>query len=355
VTDPFRVLLVGAGEQAWESRGPSIQVLADDDVVLAALASPGDARRASTADRLGLERTYRSMGEALEAEPFDGVVIAAPNALHEPLTVEALAHGKHVLVEKPIATSVAGGGRMIDAASRAGRVLAVGYQYPWMHPGLIDLADAGALDTIFRVEARWTRAIGIPPQPEFWDRPDGGVAADLLGHLLSLALVAITAPARWVTATAWNGFGRAAYGAAFRAHDTLEALVNFEGGYTAHLVVAWDCNQREKEAIDVALQGHDLSIELPLMGREVDVERFFPTLHYRKGDTRVSRELTDPRPIQTEETFVAQARNWVRACRGTEPLRFPPETALEIQAILDAATASAASEGDPVAVSLEAT
>ena len=57
-----------------------------------------------------------SLERLLARADIDGVVIAVPNDLHEPLAVQALKAGKHVLLEKPMATSVAACDRIIEAA-----------------------------------------------------------------------------------------------------------------------------------------------------------------------------------------------------------------------------------------------
>jgi predicted dehydrogenase len=337
----MNVLLVGAGEQGWESRGPSIQALGRETAQLAGIADPDPRRLAWTADRLGVAATYASMTHALADAAIDAVILAVPNHLHEPLTLEALAAGCHVLCEKPMALDAAGGRRMIDAARRAGRVLAIGYPYPFMHPSLAELD----LRSVYRIEGRWTRRDGIPASPAFWDHPAGGAAADLLGHLLSVVRVGMPRHARTVTAHAWSRFGRTAHGDAFAGHDTLETLIAFDGGATAHLVVAWAANQAATESIGVAFSGVDRSVDAPLMGRETDVERFRPTV-YRRGLS--SRRGAAPLPV--EACFVHQARNWLAAARGEAALLFTAEDALAIQCVLDAVIASALDGGRPVDV-----
>jgi predicted dehydrogenase len=213
-----------------------------------------------------------------------------------------------------------------------------------MHPGVADLADAGELDSVFRVEGHWIRADGIPPNAAFWDHATAGAAGDLLGHVLSVVRVGVKSRPTSVTAFMWNRYGRATHGDAFAGHDTLEALVAFEGGETAHLVVAWAANQPAAESIGVTFHGSEASLDVPLMGRELDVERFRPTLYRRGEDPRT----LDGLPVQTEDTFVLQGRNWVEAARGNEPVRFPAEDALDVQAVLDAAIASASQQGRPV-------
>jgi predicted dehydrogenase len=67
--------------------------------------------------------------DVLRNPAVDAVVIATPVSTHFPLTVEALQAGKHVLVEKPLASSVAEGERMIEAAARARRLLMVDHTF----------------------------------------------------------------------------------------------------------------------------------------------------------------------------------------------------------------------------------
>ena len=73
------------------------------------------------AERHGIERVTTDW-EAVAADPsIDAVVIGTPNALHAPQAIAALSAGKHVLVEKPMATSVAECDAMIAAARRVRR------------------------------------------------------------------------------------------------------------------------------------------------------------------------------------------------------------------------------------------
>src|SRR5689334_20972792 len=66
--------------------------------------------------------------EMLDAIKPDVAVICAPHPFHPPLALDAFAAGAHVLVEKPMAVSVADADTMIEAADRAGRLLVVSFQ-----------------------------------------------------------------------------------------------------------------------------------------------------------------------------------------------------------------------------------
>ena len=62
-----------------------------------------------------------------ERESLDAAVIAVPTRFHCAAGVAALEHGLNILVEKPIATDLSEGGRLVAAAERANKVLAVGH------------------------------------------------------------------------------------------------------------------------------------------------------------------------------------------------------------------------------------
>src|SRR6478609_3907924 len=79
-----------------------------------------------------------AVAEALADPAIDGVVIAAPAADHARLAEAALATGKHVFVEKPLALTVADAERVVAAAAAADRVLMVGHLLQY-HPAFLAL------------------------------------------------------------------------------------------------------------------------------------------------------------------------------------------------------------------------
>jgi predicted dehydrogenase len=101
--------------------------LAGARLVGVAASSPESARRAATA--LGAEQAFDSAQELAEAPDIDVLHICTPNHLHVPLAEAALAAGKHVILEKPIALDAFGAQRITDAAAEAGRVAAVPFVY----------------------------------------------------------------------------------------------------------------------------------------------------------------------------------------------------------------------------------
>jgi scyllo-inositol 2-dehydrogenase (NADP+) len=141
--------------------------------------------------------------EALLAlEPLDLVVIGTPNHLHYVQALKALEHGKHVVIDKPAARTTLEIDRLIDAAARCGRKLAVFQNRRWDSDFLTieRMAAEQLLGTIVSFEARWDRyrptvANRWREQPQF----GGGVLYDLGSHLIDQSLCLFGMP-EWLQA-----------------------------------------------------------------------------------------------------------------------------------------------------------
>ena len=93
-------------------------------------------------------RGFMSLQDALPH--VDAVVIATPPATHVPLGLEAIRAGKHVLIEKPLATTAAGALALMEAAKDAGVTLMVGHTFEyngavWMLRELVQTQELGEL------------------------------------------------------------------------------------------------------------------------------------------------------------------------------------------------------------------
>ena len=82
---------------------------------------------------LGAERPFATWEALVESPDVDVVHVCTPNHLHRPLAEAALAAGKHVICEKPLAIDDRGAEEMLDAAIASGRVHAVPFVYRY-HP-----------------------------------------------------------------------------------------------------------------------------------------------------------------------------------------------------------------------------
>ncbi len=166
-----------------------------------------------------------SLDEALPR--VDALVVATPAATHAELALRAIAAGKHVLVEKPLATSVRDGRRMVQAASAAGVVLMSGHTFEYNAAvwGLRDAVRSGDLGDVYYLDsARLNLGVYQSDINVVWDLAPHDVS--IFNHVLG------TVPD---TVSAWGGA---------HAHRYLEDVAYVRLGYkaldiTAQLHVSW--------------------------------------------------------------------------------------------------------------------
>lgn len=135
-------------------------------------------------------RVCSTTDELLE-QPSDLIVIASPNLLHVPQARAALASGKHVVVDKPVAVTSSEAHALAACARECNRMLAVFQNRRWDSDFLTlkRLMSDNRLGAINAYEARWDRF-----RPEIADRwreraePGAGVLFDLGSHLIDQAL-----------------------------------------------------------------------------------------------------------------------------------------------------------------------
>jgi len=126
-------------------------------------------------------RGYSSLGELLKKERQEAVTVAVPTENHHTAVMEALGAGCHVMVEKPIAATLAEADELVAAAKSANRVLAVGHIERY-NPAVLELKrrlDEGQLGRVYQFDAQ---RLGPFPQRI----RDVGVVIDLATHDLDL-------------------------------------------------------------------------------------------------------------------------------------------------------------------------
>ena len=173
VKSSLRVGVVGAGVMGSNHA----RVLAGlPDTTLVGVVDPVPAHRTRATDLAGC-RTFATLDE-LFAEGVDAVTIAAPTHLHHEVALTCIARGIHVLVEKPIASSVEEGREIVDAAHRAGVTLMVGHVERF-NPAVAAIKQAISGEDILSIAI--TRVGPFPPRMS-----NVGVVIDLAVHDIDL-------------------------------------------------------------------------------------------------------------------------------------------------------------------------
>src|SRR6266850_3401207 len=169
----LRVGVIGAGLMGSNHA----RVLAGlPDTTLVGIVDPLPAHRARTTELTGC-RSFASLDELI-AEGIDAVTIAAPTHLHHEIALACIARGIHVLVEKPIASSVQEGRDIVEAARRAGMTLMVGHVERF-NPAVAAIKQAISGEDILSIAI--TRVGPFPPRMS-----NVGVVIDLAVHDIDL-------------------------------------------------------------------------------------------------------------------------------------------------------------------------
>jgi len=122
------VALVGCGAASEILYTDALDKLSREGVVeLTALVDPNPERTSKIGKTFPLARHFRNVDTMLAETAPDLAIVVTPHRFHADLAVRCLEKGSHVLCEKPMATTTADCDRMIQAAEKAGRVLAVGH------------------------------------------------------------------------------------------------------------------------------------------------------------------------------------------------------------------------------------
>lgn len=137
-------------------------------------------------------KVARSIDDVLQDSSIELVIVATPNQEHAPLSIKALESGKHVVVEKPFAVSSTEGRKVIECATRAGKLLSVFHNRRWDN-GFLTLKrelQAGTLGELYQYEARFDRfrpKVSVTKWRESAEA-GAGILYDLGSHLIDQAL-----------------------------------------------------------------------------------------------------------------------------------------------------------------------
>lgn len=162
----MKCAILGPGGIADDQHAPA--VTAHPQATLWSVLSRSAERGADFARRHRLaspEPVHTSLDSLLADPDLEGVIIATPDRLHEEQTIAAAKAGKHILLEKPMATSLASCNRMIQACDGEGVTLAMAYHHRWHagHRQLQSRVADGILGPLRHMRVHWT-----------FEAPDGG-------------------------------------------------------------------------------------------------------------------------------------------------------------------------------------
>jgi predicted dehydrogenase len=235
----LRTAIVGCGKVA-HLHAPVLSRVPESEFVAACDA---DFARAESVAAQYKARPFRDTNEMIAAAGVEALVVCTPHPLHAAPAIAALESGVHVLVEKPLAASVADCDAMIAAARRSGARLGVVSQRRWFEPvrRIMAAIDAGKIGTpvlgavtmySWRDEAYYRS----DPWRGRWDTEGGGVLINQSPHHIDVLL--------WLMGPVEEVIGRWAnlnhpY---VEVEDTALGILRFRSGALASIVVSLSQN-----------------------------------------------------------------------------------------------------------------
>lgn len=231
MSKPVGIALIGMGW--WGKKMLNVLEAAPQDIRVARAVEPNsETVRALCADK-GVTLTA-DYADALADPEVEAVVLATPHTLHGAQIEAAVAAGKHVFCEKPLALNKAGAEKSVRLCRDAGLVLGMGHERRWEPPiaDLLAKADAGELGRIHQIEANFSHDKFLALDRNNWrlkadQAPAAGMTATGI-HLLDLS-VRLLGPAESVWCICEQLSSDLPQG------DTVAAYVKFRGGGTSYV------------------------------------------------------------------------------------------------------------------------
>ena len=348
MAQPIRLLIIGTGGMAANHAQnfaaiPGVEIVAGVDPRPEALAAFRQAH--------GIPHGFATLDEALAWGRFDAVTNVTPDAAHHATTLPVLAAGKHVLCEKPLATSAAHAAEMADLAARAGVVNMVNLTYRNV-PALQEaarLVRAGRIGAVRHFEASYLQSWLVQDAWGAWNKESQwlwrlsqahgskGVLGDVGIHILDFATFAAGLPVAEMScrlATFDKAPGGRIGDYVLDANDSATMQVVLANGALG-TVAATRFASGHLNDLRLRIYGDKGGLDLRFEGGE---SRLFACLE-PDLKTALWQELPCPILPTVYERFIA-------AIRGDGPPEPTFARGAELQALLDLAEASAARRGE---------
>jgi len=296
---PLRIGILGAAAIAPMALVRPARAVPEADVVAVAARDP--LRAASFAKKHGIAHVHASY-DALLADPeIDAVYNPLPNGLHCVWTVRALAAGKHVLCEKPIASNAGEAQQMADAAEKSQRVLIEAFH--WRHHPLAarmrEILRAGELGEIRHVEASTCIPMLSPRNIRFRYDLAGGALMDIGAYAVNMV--------RWLAEAEPEVASAEAKLFAPKVDRWLRADLRFADGRTGRITCS-------------LLSATLLRLQIHVQGSRGSMRVFNPLApHFYHRLRVVAQDGRRSERVPGDATYTHQLRHFVARVRGAPP------------------------------------
>lgn len=341
----LKVAIIGTGGisnehiQAYQ-KNPNVELYAFCDI--------NEEQLKKMSEKYGVTRTFTDKDEMLKLPEIDAVSVCTWNSAHAPCTIAALNAGKHVLCEKPMATSAKEAMEMKAAAEKNGKLLMIGFVRRYGNDCAIlkDFIGTDYFGDIYYTKATYLRRNG---NPGGWfgdkSRSAGGPLIDLGVHVIDLVRYLIGNPKPI-----------SVYGVTFKklmdrpnikcdkgyksisasekdicdVEDLASALIRFDNGAVLSIEASFSLNIKKDEG----------KIELfgTKGGAKLDPEL---EMYTEINDYLADVNLNNPTALSFDGLFQNEVNHFVSCLVDGEECKSPAQDGVDIMTILDAVYESA--------------
>ncbi len=316
------IAVVGLGRLALQQILPAFA--ASKACRVTALVTGDAAKGAQIAAQYGVNPknvlSYQHYDRLSELGDVQAVYVVLPNAMHAEYTVRAAHAGKHVLCEKPMATSVADCERMIQACAEARKALMIAYrmQYEPYNRELIRLARSGALGKLKSLLASNGQAQGDPKQWRLKKAMSGGGALPDVGiYCLNAARYISGEEPIEVQAMQYSTPGDPRF---LEVEEQMNFSLRFPSGFTASCFTSYGCHDSKRYRVMGSLGWAELDPAFPYTGQAMRLAR--------KREGGENEELTQPR-LEPKNQFALELDHLAECIAGARKPRTPGEEGLQ--------------------------
>jgi predicted dehydrogenase len=328
----LRVGFIGGGFMATVHSRASRSARA----TLAGVASSTLASAELAAAGLGLGRAYDSAAALLADESIDLVHICTPNTTHTELAIAAIDAGKHVICEKPLATTVEHAEALATRAAEAGVTATVPFIYRY-HPMVREArarVAAGQLGTLLTIQGAYLQDWLLSEDDDDWrvDSTLGGPSrafADIGSHLVDLVEFVTGDRITRLAANKRTVFTERATNSNIATEDAVALVVETAAGAIGTLLVSQVAPGR-KNSLTLEIAGSAESIrfdqeapETLWLGRRAGSELLTRDPDQLSADARRLSVLPAGHPLGYQDAFNAFVADSYAAARGTAPDGLP--------------------------------
>ncbi|MDQ2818799.1 MAG: Gfo/Idh/MocA family oxidoreductase [Pseudomonadota bacterium] len=273
---------------------------------------------------------YRDYDKLAQMPEVQGVYIGLPNSMHVEYTVRAARAGKHVLCEKPMATSVAECQQMIDACNKAGRKLMIGYrsQYEPKDRALVKMVQEKKLGALKEFITSNSQNQG---DPEHWRLKKalagGGALPDVGLYCINAARFLSGEEPNEVIGTVWSTPGDVRFR---EVEESCQFILRFPSGFTATCTTSYAAHKSQFLRLNGAQAWAEMNPAYAYHGIQLKVTRVVD-----------GNDQTTTIQIDDKNQFAAEMDHFAECIQKNKAVHTPGEEGLQDQRIMDAIYASA--------------